>query len=110
MTQEYEKTHIDYHSSQPDGFPDGEGEDPCICLEPPGLVGADPQCAIHGSAVDPRLDQNQRYKAIQEAAKWIYQVLETHPLGDSVVDQAIKDIKYKLWWVSTTGQGMEDIT
>jgi hypothetical protein len=88
----------------------GCGEDPCICLEPPGLVGADPQCVIHGSVVDPRLDQNQRYEAIQEAAKWIYQVLETHPLGDSVVDQAIKDIKYKLWWVSTTGQGMEDIT
>jgi hypothetical protein len=116
-----------YHSSQPDGFPDGEGEYMgeiavdstgeevctlcwqhfCRCQEVFDSKEDPYSCE---STVDPRLDQNQRYEAIQEAARWIYEVIDTHPVGDGPVGTAIKEIKYKLWWVSTTGQGMEDIT
>ena len=92
-----------YSEAQPDGFPDGEGEGPIQAL----VDNAQEYGYYTG---DPRESQNERYEAIREAATWIYEVIDTHPVGDGPVGTAIKDIKYKLWWVSTTGQGMEDIT
>lgn len=103
------------HLDQPDGFPGGEGEDPCVCLEPPGLVNPDPDCKTH--RVDDRDRLNTRYAAIREAAQQIVDYVEVMEMTGEFVqwtipeaEQAYEDIKYKLLWVAKTGQGMEDIT
>lgn len=107
MKQEEADSIGDWHSPQPDGFPDGEGE---YVVPTEEFI----QAVLEGHHEipheDPRIPINIRHNNIRLAARWIADILDTHTVDDSPVGQAIQEIRYKLRWVDRTGMGMEDIT